>query len=200
MWKFAKLRPPGGQITNSTQSEQTNTTQYGRQNCLKSLYFWAFSAFCLLPHPQKEDRNREHKTPLFSEKSSVNFGYISRFSAGSVFNSTQSEKEGRAESLQEEVIRPDEYVDICPNCGGLFSQNARGRRKKFCSEKCRTAWNHRHPNPEKWKNTARTCICPQCGKEFIATREYGQLRKYCSVACSNRGRAAEKKKTEGENA
>ena len=96
--------------------------------------------------------------------------------------------------MLEEVIQEDEYVDICPNCGGLFSQNARGRRKKFCSDKCRTAWNHRHPNIANWKDTSRTCICPQCGKTFIATREYGQLRKYCSIACSNRGRAAERRR------
>ena len=92
--------------------------------------------------------------------------------------------------MWEEVIREDEYVDICPNCGGLFSQNARGRRKKFCSTKCRTAWNHRHPNKARWKDTSRTVICPQCGKEFTATREYGRLRKYCSRSCANRGRAA----------
>ncbi len=95
--------------------------------------------------------------------------------------------------MLDEVIRPDEYVDICPNCGGLFSQNDRGRRKKFCSEKCRTAWNHRHPNPEKWKDTRREVICPQCGKTFTATREYGHLRKYCSHACANRGRIEERR-------
>ena len=91
-------------------------------------------------------------------------------------------------------IEKSELVDICPNCMGLFSQNPRGRRKKFCSEKCRTAWNHRYPNPEHWKDTSRTAICPQCGREFTAAREYGHLRKYCSHACANRGRAAERKK------
>ena len=100
--------------------------------------------------------------------------------------------------MRDDVIREDEYVDICPNCGGLFSQNARGRRKKFCSEKCRTAWNHRHPNPARWKNTARVAVCPQCRKEFTATREYGHLRKYCSRACANKGRAAERRLEHGK--
>ena len=68
--------------------------------------------------------------------------------------------------MWEEVIREDEYVDICPNCGGLFSQNAKGRRKIFCSTKCRMAWNHRHPNKARWKDTARTVVCPQCGTAF----------------------------------
>ena len=100
--------------------------------------------------------------------------------------------------MYDEVIRDDEYVDICPNCGSLFSQNARGRRKKFCSEKCRTAWNHRHPNTENWKKTSVRRICPYCGKEFVATREYGHPRKYCSIACSNRGRARERREKSEE--
>lgn len=99
--------------------------------------------------------------------------------------------------MWEEVIREDEYVDICANCGGLFPPNKKGRRKKFCSEKCRIAWNHRHPRPENWKNTSRKVICPICGKEFTATREYGRLRKYCSRACANKGRAAERRADDG---
>ena len=88
------------------------------------------------------------------------------------------------------IIQTSELVDICPNCGATFSQpEGRGRRKKFCSERCRTNWNHKHPNPDNWKNTGRLVICPTCGKEFRATREYGRLRKYCSHACANRSRA-----------
>ena len=93
----------------------------------------------------------------------------------------------------EEVIREDEYVDICPNCGGLFPPNRKGRRKRFCSDACRLSWDHRHPKKENWKDTSRKCVCPQCGKEFTATREYGRLRKYCSRACANRGRAMKKR-------
>lgn len=87
-------------------------------------------------------------------------------------------------------VKSEELVDVCPNCGALFSQpEGRGHPKKFCSEKCRTAWHHRHPNPANWKDTSRIAVCPMCGKEFTATREYGRLRKYCSRACANRGRA-----------
>lgn len=95
--------------------------------------------------------------------------------------------------MDEQIIRDEEYVDICPNCAGLFSQNPRGRRKKFCSERCRTAWNHRHPNKQNWKDTVRIAVCPWCSREFTAEREYGHLRKYCSRACANSGRAAERK-------
>ena len=82
--------------------------------------------------------------------------------------------------IDDGVIRPNEYVDICPNCGGLFNPNPTGCRKRFCSDACRLAWNHKHPHTERWKDTSRTVICPVCQKEFIATREYGNLRKYCS--------------------
>lgn len=82
---------------------------------------------------------------------------------------------------------------ICPNCGGPVKSNRLGRPRKFCSEKCRSAYNHRHTHPERWKDTKREVTCPVCGKVFTATREYGHLRKYCSRACSNRGRAMERK-------
>ena len=100
--------------------------------------------------------------------------------------------------MLEEVIRKDEYVDICPNCGGLFPQKDRGRLRVFCSEKCRTAWNHKHVKSDTCKGRARIAVCPQCGKTFTAMREYVKQRKYCSVACSNRGRAAERRKNAEE--
>lgn len=84
-------------------------------------------------------------------------------------------------------------VRRCPACGEVFKTKGRGRPKKFCSEKCRTNWHHRHPNIQNW-STVRKAVCPQCGKEFLAVREYGHLRKYCSRACANRGRAAERRK------
>ena len=78
---------------------------------------------------------------------------------------------------------------FCPERGKAVYQNRRGRTKKFCSEKCRTNWNHRHPKPENWKST-RVAVCPVCGKEFYASREYQRKRIYCSRACANKGRAA----------
>lgn len=92
------------------------------------------------------------------------------------------------------LSRPN--VRVCPVCGEVFETKGRGRPKKFCSDKCRGTWNHKHPNLSNWKDTSRAAICPWCGKEFTATREYGRLRKYCSHACANRGRAAERRKSE----
>ena len=82
---------------------------------------------------------------------------------------------------------------VCPECGNPVYQNARGRKKIFCSEACRFAFKNKHPKPENWKST-RKAVCPVCGKEFLASREYGGMqRKYCSIACSNRGRARKRK-------
>ena len=84
---------------------------------------------------------------------------------------------------------------ICPECGEMFPQNPRGRPKRFCSEKCRTKYHRANPNVMNWKST-RIAVCPICGKEFSASREYAAKRKYCSRACANRGRAAEKRRNE----
>ncbi len=81
---------------------------------------------------------------------------------------------------------------FCPECGNPVYQNPKGRRKRFCSEACRFAWKNKHPKPENWKSS-RTAVCPICGKEFTACREYSRQRKYCSRSCANRGRAAERK-------
>ena len=85
-------------------------------------------------------------------------------------------------------IDPADCFNACLNCGELFNPNFKGRRKKFCSDKCRLEWNHKHPHKERWKNTSRIAICPVCKKEFIATREYGRQRLYCSRQCANKGR------------
>lgn len=106
----------------------------------------------------------------------------------------RSEGQQEITALPEYEIGPDETVDVCPNCLKCFQQNPRGRRRKFCSEKCRTAWNHKYVNPTISHASSRTVVCPECGKEFTAVREYGHLRKYCSRACANRGRAAERRK------
>ena len=80
---------------------------------------------------------------------------------------------------------------FCPECGKAVYQKPRGRRKKFCSDACRLTWKNKHPKPENWKST-RTAVCPVCGKEFLASREYKSKRMYCSHACANRGRALKK--------
>ena len=81
---------------------------------------------------------------------------------------------------------------ICRECSVMFPQNPKGRPKRFCCDECRVKFHRQNPNVRNWKST-RTAVCPVCGREFLASREYAVKRKYCSRACANRGRAAEKR-------
>ena len=71
----------------------------------------------------------------------------------------------------------------CPTCGGPIEQiTGKGRRRKFCCEKCRREWWNKHPGAGNKKETAfytSTCAC--CNKEF---KTYGNNhRTYCSRDC-----------------
>ena len=81
---------------------------------------------------------------------------------------------------------------ICPCCGGeILQAGGKGRRKKFCSEKCRREWWKKHPGAgNKSESATYHCTCATCGKEFTA---YGNNhRKYCSHACYIHARFWEK--------
>ena len=96
MWKFAKLRPPGPRAVDSTQSEQLNTTQSGGQNSLKSLYFWAFSLFCLFRVRETELEQRVKNLFVFLKKLGefrVYFEIFRRF--GFQFDAIRKGREGR---------------------------------------------------------------------------------------------------------
>lgn len=71
---------------------------------------------------------------------------------------------------------------ICANCCEPIEQPTKGRRKKFCSEKCRREWWKQHPDEINQKETAQYHLkCAYCGKDFIS---YGNKnRKYCSHYC-----------------
>ncbi|MBO5568104.1 MAG: hypothetical protein J6A79_04110 [Clostridia bacterium] len=86
---------------------------------------------------------------------------------------------------------------FCPNCGAAIIQPPMGRMKRFCSDGCRFQWKNQHRKPENWKSS-RIVVCPVCGKEFLASQEYARKRKYCSHACANRGRTAERKQNRSE--
>ena len=83
------------------------------------------------------------------------------------------------------VLNVDERIssgEICPNCCKSVRQSAKGRRKKFCSEKCRREWWKAHPENTNPKETAQYHLtCVYCGNEFIS---YGNdKRKFCSHSC-----------------
>ena len=45
------------------------------------------------------------------------------------------------------------HVRVCPVCGEVFETKGRGRPKRFCSDKCRAHYHHRHPNMANWTTT-----------------------------------------------
>lgn len=81
-------------------------------------------------------------------------------------------------NLQEQVM----LGKCCLYCGKDIEQPGTGRKKKFCSEKCRREWWKGHPEQMNKRDTAMyPFTCVRCGKEFLS---YGnQTRKYCSHDC-----------------
>ena len=102
----------------------------------------------------------------------------------------------KGKNSYEYLSRP--LTRVCPTCGKVFEALGRGRPKRFCSKACRLKYHHQNPNPGNWEST-RVALCPVCGKEFMASREYGRTRKYCSRACANKARAMIRKGLLKEN-
>lgn len=68
----------------------------------------------------------------------------------------------------------------CPNCGVEVRQNSGRKEKRFCSDKCRSAWWNSHQS-QLGRKKVREFICCTCGKFFTG---YGKAdRKYCSHKC-----------------
>lgn len=72
--------------------------------------------------------------------------------------------------------------DVCGCCGAAILQPAIGRKRRFCSEKCRREWWAAHPEKSRKKEVAfyeKTCV--YCGQHFTV---YGNKnRRYCSHEC-----------------
>ena len=90
----------------------------------------------------------------------------------------------------------------CQCCGKLLEQPERGRKRRFCSDKCRREWWSSHQEEiRRSPDALYEGICAFCGRPFTA---YGnQHRKYCSHDCYIRARfgnpdAASGREEEGE--
>lgn len=86
-------------------------------------------------------------------------------------------------------------IRFCPECGEKIPMDRKhlkvGRPHVFCSAECKKKFWNRYDRKERW-NCFEKHTCPVCGKEFYAERETKRVRKYCSHACSNRGRTMER--------
>lgn len=78
--------------------------------------------------------------------------------------------------------RANTYVNekTCLNCHGNLIQIGKGRKKKFCSDKCRLEWWNKNSNKLRKKAYYKR-KCLYCGREFEL---YGRPHaKYCSHIC-----------------
>lgn len=76
---------------------------------------------------------------------------------------------------------------VCLCCGKPVKQATTGRKRKFCSDKCRRQWWGSHPGALQKKESAfYELTCAYCGKVY---QSYGnKTRKYCSHECYVRDR------------
>ena len=89
---------------------------------------------------------------------------------------------GYREAVQMNIQMMQSDDSVCNYCGKSLIQPKTGRKKRFCSEKCRRKWwNQNRDKIRENPNAIYTFICKGCGKEFTA---YGnKTRQYCSHDC-----------------
>lgn len=73
----------------------------------------------------------------------------------------------------------DNHLLICTECGKIEPRSAIGRKRVFCSDKCRFSWYNKHRNLT--ERNAEKKVCPACGQTFFCYAS--TKRKYCSHAC-----------------
>lgn len=95
--------------------------------------------------------------------------------------------DGFATDLTVNMKEQMENGKACWCCGKEIKQPYTGRRRKFCSDKCRREWWAAHPEAGRHKEAAYYHLtCEYCGKTFVS---YGNKnRKYCSHHCYVRDR------------
>ncbi len=78
----------------------------------------------------------------------------------------------------------------CLQCGKEIAQAPGRKKKKFCSDACRSKWWTAHPEQIRHKSN-QTINCAFCGKAFQVHGE--QKHKYCSHDCYIKDRFSKKK-------
>lgn len=63
---------------------------------------------------------------------------------------------------------------ICEYCGRSYTSAGRNGLNRFCSQKCRSSWQH--------ENCLETRTCENCGKEFFVRKDLPT--RFCSARCS----------------
>ena len=71
------------------------------------------------------------------------------------------------------VIKDEDQIGTCKQCGQPFILNKRGVKSSFCSSRCRIAYYRKQQSCE--------MTCAYCGKTFMTHRK--KTAKYCSPEC-----------------
>lgn len=98
------------------------------------------------------------------------------------------------------LIKPDIISDredkldgklytFCTNCNKEIVQNSMGRKRKYCSNKCRHQYSYKNNNRKIYE-----LVCEYCGKKYEAL---SINRKYCSHNCYIRNKYWRKEEAEG---
>ncbi|WP_352418023.1 RNA polymerase subunit sigma-24 [Proteiniborus sp.] len=82
---------------------------------------------------------------------------------------------GKEQALKYRLLMQEEFqYIICPQCGEHIKQNARGRKRKYCSMECKREWDKTH-------RKAYELNCSYCGRDF---KSLGiKHLKYCCKEC-----------------
>lgn len=95
--------------------------------------------------------------------------------------------EGYAKALVMNIREQIQLGRACLWCGKELEQPYTGRRRKFCSDKCRREWWKAHPERiNRSEKAYYEKTCAYCGKTFVAYGNKG--RRYCSHECYVRDR------------
>ena len=63
--------------------------------------------------------------------------------------------------IEEALAGNTRVVGFCPNCGkAIPARKGRGRRRIFCSEKCRSKYAREHPSKTSWMNIQELKMVP----------------------------------------
>ena len=81
----------------------------------------------------------------------------------------------RAAAWSEHIKRPKPKPKRCEQCGGEFAPDGRGRKQRYCSERCRHQANYA-------KGTSNEYTCKYCGKTYKAKRK--ERDQFCSRECA----------------
>jgi endogenous inhibitor of DNA gyrase (YacG/DUF329 family) len=111
---------------------------------------------------------------------------------GSTYADIAAHVDGSINTVKSYCLRNEQTLQalaaktICKHCGVALTQRASGKRRSFCSDRCRFAWWKVHR--DLMNRRAVYCFtCQRCGGTF-ETHE-NVHRKYCSRQCYHGGKS-----------